>query len=84
MHFAVLGINTALRREGIVRTERVEGNVTLTYLSPNEVATLQQQYLDEAESIARPYLLTDGTINGFSSLTSDDCAEAATRARRCC
>lgn len=61
MHFAVLGINTALRREGIVRTEKVAGEVTLTYLSPSEVATMQQQYLDQAEELTRPYALGDGT-----------------------
>jgi len=61
MHFAVLGINTALRPTGIVATETVEGNVTTRYLNPNEISTLQRQYLDIAEELTRPYALTDGT-----------------------
>lgn len=64
MHFAVLGINTALRPTGIVATESVEGTVTLRYHNPTEIEKLQQEYLDLAEEIARPYLLTDGTPGG--------------------
>lgn len=71
MHFAVLGINTALRPTGIVASESVEGNITIRYLNPNEIASLQKQYLDEAEAIARPYLLSDGTP-GVPEVISDD------------
>jgi len=31
MGFAIVGINTALRPTGVVRTEKGEGNVTITY-----------------------------------------------------
>jgi hypothetical protein len=61
MAFAVLGINTALRPTGIVASESVEGNTVLRYLNPNEIEKLQQQYLETAEMIARPYLTDDGT-----------------------
>jgi hypothetical protein len=70
MHFAVLGINTALRTVGIVRTERVEGNTVLTYHSPREVAELQALYLGQAEQIAGAYLLSDGTVDAFAVLSS--------------
>jgi hypothetical protein len=62
MHFAVLGINTALRPTGVVRTEKVEGDVTITYHSPNEVVTLQQAFLETAESIARPYMVDAAAV----------------------
>lgn len=81
MGFSILGINTALRREGIVRTEKVEGSAVLTYHSPAEIARLQQLYFDQAESIARPYLVNDGTVLGLSSVISSTQCEAVTR---CC
>jgi len=81
MGFAILGINTALRREGIVRTEKVEGSTVLTYHSPAEIARLQQQYFEQAESIARPYLLNDGTILGLTSVIASTQCQAVTR---CC
>jgi hypothetical protein len=60
MHFAVLGINTALRQTGIVTTEKVDDKTTISYLSPAQVALLQQGYLDTAEELTRPYLLSNG------------------------
>lgn len=61
MHFAILGLNTVLRPTGIVKTEKVEGDAVLTHLSPNETAQLATLYLDQAEALARPYMLEDGT-----------------------
>jgi len=83
MHYAVLGINTALRAKGIVRTEKVEGDTVLQYHSPKEVADLQALYLSEAEQIAAPYLLSDGTIESFVALTSSSQCEAVTRSCGC-
>lgn len=78
MGFAVLGINTSLRREGIVRSEKVEGSSVLTYHSPAEIERLQAQYFDEAEQLARSYLLTDGTPGPPLVVTSDEGSETAT------
>jgi len=61
MGYAILGINTSMRPTGIVSSERVEGQVTISYLKPADLAALQQQYFETAEQIARPYLLSDGT-----------------------
>lgn len=71
MHFAVLGINTALRREGIVLSEKIEGQAVPQYLTPAQVTTLQQQYLDLAEELARPYLLSDGTPGAFEVVSDE-------------
>lgn len=63
MHYAIPGLNTNITTKGVVKTAR-EGGTTgtiLTYLSPNEINQLAQIYLDQAEEIARPYTLSDGT-----------------------
>ncbi len=53
MHFMQLNLNTNIRLKGLVKTEQVEGNVTVQYFSPNETAQYAQQYLDQAEEIVR-------------------------------
>jgi len=84
MHYAVLGINTALREAGIVRSEKVEGNAVLTYHSPKEVAELQALYLNQAEQIAGVYFLNDGTVDAVTTLmmSSSEC-EGVTRTCGC-
>lgn len=84
MHFAVLGINTSLRETGVVKTEKVEGDVVLQYHSPAEITALQAQYLAMAEQIAAPYLQTNGTVEAFEvlSISGSQC-EAATRSCGC-
>jgi hypothetical protein len=72
MGYAILGVNTSMRATGIVSSERVEGQVTISYLKPADLAALQQQYLDTAETIARPYLLTDGTPGPMVIIESRD------------
>jgi hypothetical protein len=61
MHFALLGLNTQLRHSGIVKTERVEGDTVISYLGPVELRQLTDQYLEQAEEVARPYMLSDAT-----------------------
>lgn len=82
MHFAVLGVNTAMRKGGILVSEKAEAGTVLTYLSPGQVATLQQQYLEEAQSIASPYLLSDGTVDGLGVVSALGFDEGTTRS--CC
>jgi hypothetical protein len=55
MHFALLGLNTQLRFRGIAKTERVEGDTLVTWLTPSEVQQLATEYLDQAEEIVRRY-----------------------------
>lgn len=82
MSFAVLGINTALRARGIVKTEKVESQTVVSYHTPAEITQLQQAYFDTARSLANPYLLTEETTEPFGLLVGDsgsnDC-EAVTR-----
>jgi hypothetical protein len=59
MHFALLGLNTQLRSSGVVKTERVEGDTVINYLSPVEIKQLTDQYLNQAEEIVRPYAIDD-------------------------
>lgn len=61
MHFAIFGLNTVVRVSGLVKTEKIEGDVVLQYLSPKEITELSQLYLEQAEEILRPYALSDGT-----------------------
>ena len=72
MGYLILGLNTPIRPTGIISSEAVEGNKTISYLRPNEVTTLQQMYLDKAEEIARPYLLVDGTPGGPEIVESSE------------
>jgi hypothetical protein len=72
MHVAVAGLNTNITPGGVVKTAKVEGSTVLTYLTPHEVKELKQLYLDQAEEIARPYLLADGTPAPEFMLTDED------------
>lgn len=87
MHFAILGLNTALRPTGVVRTERVEGDTVISYHSPGEVEKLQQLYLATAEVIARPYLTESaGSTDSlaFAVVEDESCSgEASTRPCGC-
>lgn len=69
MYFAILGLNTPIRQEGIVRTEKVEGDAVVTYLSPDETTKVRQAYLEQAETLAREYLLSDGTPSSPFAVT---------------
>ena len=71
MAYLILGLNTPIRPTGIISSEAVEGNKTISYLRPSDVTTLQQIYLDKAEEIARPYLLLDGTP-GAPAIVEED------------
>lgn len=82
MGLSVLGINTALRPGGIVKTERVEGNVIVTYHSPAEVEKLQQLYFQTARDVAQAYLVVDDTtVELFGAVVggSDSNCEGVTR-----
>lgn len=65
MHYAVPGLNTKITAGGVVKTVKETGAVSTpvvtSYLTPNEVRQLAEIYLDQAEEIARPYALADGT-----------------------
>lgn len=71
MGYVILGLNTPIRPTGIISSESVEGNKTVSYLRPGEVTALQQQYLDKAEEIARPYLLSDGTPTALTLVATE-------------
>ncbi|MCU0238516.1 MAG: hypothetical protein MUC29_03670 [Pyrinomonadaceae bacterium] len=57
MHFCLLGINTYIRSQGIVVTEKAEGDTVNTYLKPVESETLQGSYLMMAREIVKDYML---------------------------
>lgn len=65
MHYAVPGLNSNVTTRGIVKTTKeggsMAGNVVFSYLTPGEIRQLSQTYLEQAEEIARPYMLSDGT-----------------------
>lgn len=53
MHFLIRNLNTAIRPNGLVATESVEGNVTLRYLNPSETTQTETAYLEQAEELIR-------------------------------
>lgn len=53
MHFLTLNLNTAIRPEGMVKSEQVEGEKTVQYFSPGETQNFAQQFLDQADEIVR-------------------------------
>lgn len=63
MHFAILGFNSPVSSKGVFITETsTEGKAVRRYLAPKETAELAQQYLDLAERMAFPYMVSDGTL----------------------
>jgi hypothetical protein len=75
MHFALPGLNSKVTPAGIVKTTKeggaMAGNVVFSYLTPNESKQLSQMYFEQAEEIARPYLLDDGTPNAEFAVTDE-------------
>lgn len=55
MHFSIIGLNTQIRPTGVVKTEKIEGETVVQYLSPGEMAATAQLYLDQAEAVLRPW-----------------------------
>lgn len=83
MHYAVLGVNTALRMRGIVHQERSgQGDVIVNYHKPREVMELQEAYLETARSLAGEYLVVEEeSVEPFGAVVggSDSSCEAVTR-----
>lgn len=75
MHFALPGLNSNITIKGIVKTTKeggaTAGNIIFTYLNPNEVKQLAATYLEQAEEIARPYLVDDGTPEAEFVITEE-------------
>jgi hypothetical protein len=75
MHFALPGLNSKVTATGIVKTTKeggaMAGNTVFSYLTPNEVKQLVQTYLEQAEEIARPYMLSDGTPEAEFAITEE-------------
>lgn len=55
MHFAMTGLNTQIRPAGLVKTEKIEGETVVQYLTPKEVSEMALAYLEQAEEVVRPY-----------------------------
>jgi hypothetical protein len=72
MHFAIIGVNTRIDTSGVVKTKKMEGQTVVTFLTPGEVRQLTQNYLDQAEEIARPYMLSDGTPEAEFTVVEGD------------
>ncbi len=59
--YALLGLNSPLTTQGVVLSRSEESTARVQYLNPAQIQQLQQQYLDAAEQLCRPYALADGT-----------------------
>lgn len=76
MHFLLPRVNTQVSpKGGVVKTTKEAGSVSApvvtTYLSPAEVKQLAQVYFEQAEEIARPYMLSDGTPDAEFQVTEE-------------
>jgi hypothetical protein len=75
MHYALLGLNSKVTASGIIKTSKeggaMAGNVVFSYLTPTEVSALSRLYLEQAEEIATPYLLSDGTPEAEFAMVED-------------
>lgn len=58
IHFMIRNLNTAIRPKGLVKTERVEGNTVVEYLTPTQSTELETDYLHQAEELVREMLET--------------------------
>jgi len=76
MHFLLPRINTNVSNKGgVIKTTKETGGqnnpVVTTYLSPSEIKHLAQTYFEQAEEIARPYMLSDGTPEAEFQVTEE-------------
>lgn len=78
MHYLTLNLNTSIRPEGLVKTEQVENNVTLAYLTPTEQDQQSRQYFEQAEELIREFLSpVEGVAPEFVEF--EESFEASTR-----
>ncbi|MBS1793356.1 MAG: hypothetical protein JSS81_05850 [Acidobacteria bacterium] len=56
MSFLTLNLNTNVRPQGLIKVEKVEGEVTIQYLSPAETAQTSAQWFEQAEALVRDLL----------------------------
>ena len=70
-HYAILGLNYPLSSKGIVATSASsEGKELRKYLTPDETAKVELQFLEKSREIAEPYIADDwATVE----TVSDDC-----------
>lgn len=72
MHYCLLGLNTQIRPSGVVKTEKIEGETVVQYLTPKELIDLSKQYLDIAEEVLRPYALLDAVPQAEVEIVETD------------
>lgn len=72
MHYCLLGLNTQIRPSGVVKTEKIEGETVVQYLTPKELIDLSKQYLDIAEEVLRPYALLDAVPEAEVEIVETD------------
>jgi hypothetical protein len=60
MHFAILGFNSPITSKGVVKTAGKLDATLRTYLTPSETEDLRRQYLENAEELAKPYMVIGG------------------------
>ncbi|MBX7170151.1 MAG: hypothetical protein K1X72_04285 [Pyrinomonadaceae bacterium] len=60
MHFAILGLNAPITSKGVVKTAGKLDASLRTYLTPAETEQLRTQFLENAESLVKDYLVIGG------------------------
>ncbi len=55
MHFLIVNFNTVVRVGGIVKTEKVEGDTVLSYLTPDDTIKRSQEFFELADEMVRPW-----------------------------
>ena len=73
MHYALVGLNSALSGKGVVATSMsAEGREMRKYYTPKETGELAQMYLETANEIARDYLVSSDNPVPLVNLEVDD------------
>ena len=57
MSYAVVDLNLRVSPDGILKSDKEEGNVVVQNLTPKEALELQEQFLTKASKVAGPYLV---------------------------
>lgn len=67
MHFAILGLNTQITPDGVVKAAKDEGNTVLQYMNPKETNELRESFLEQALGIIEPYRVPKENAGAGSS-----------------
>ncbi len=74
MHFAILGLSTQVRAQGLIEEEKLsEGGTIIRLMNFQRTQDVIAEYLRQAEEMARPYLATTVESSFEFADIAEDC-----------